>query len=122
MQQTTDKIMAYTQDRKTQVQEKWLIVWIPFLTIAVLLVALGYKVYLNYLIIYEDYLDLFKYANKTWVDKEMDRYKVLLSILSADSETMFKYQYNLESKEKFMMTENYNNEAKGQRGREMAKR
>lgn len=43
----------------------------------------------------------------------MERYKILINILTKNSNVMFKYQFDLEQKEKYMMAERYKIENQG---------
>ncbi|CAD8072198.1 unnamed protein product [Paramecium sonneborni] len=103
----TSNILEYTKQRKETVKENWTRIWIPFLVIDFLLILGCYQCYKSYLQIYESFLNLFKYADNIWLNRDMERYKILINILTKNSDVMFKYQFDLEQKEKFMMAERY---------------
>ncbi|CAD8161279.1 unnamed protein product [Paramecium octaurelia] len=108
----TNDILEYTKERKQIVQDNWQSIWIPFLILdAVFMIATyyNYKVYLQN---YESFLNLFKFIDEVWLNRDMERYKILINILTKNSDVIFKYQFDLEQKEKFMMAEKYKKESK----------
>ncbi|CAD8154366.1 unnamed protein product [Paramecium pentaurelia] len=109
----TSSILEYTKQRKQIVQENWTRIWIPFLIVDFLLIVGCYYLYKSYLQIYDSFLNLFKYAETIWINRDMERYKILINILTKNSDVMFKYQFDLEQKEKFMMAERYKLENQG---------
>ena len=51
---------------------------------------------------YERLMNFYKYADKISVDKDIERYKLLINILTKDSDVMFKYNFDIDQKEKFL--------------------
>ncbi|CAK64039.1 unnamed protein product (macronuclear) [Paramecium tetraurelia] len=109
----TTNILEYTKNRTEAVQQNWTWIWIPFLIIDFLLIFGCYQFYKSYMQIYENFLNLFKYAETIWINRDMERYKILINILNKNSDVMFKYQFDLEQKEKYMMAERYKLENQG---------
>ncbi|CAD8075108.1 unnamed protein product [Paramecium sonneborni] len=108
----TNDILDYTKQRKSIVQENWQTIWIPFLVLDFVLMIATYYYYKQYLSIYESFLNLFKFTDEIWLNRDMERFKILINILTKNSDVMFKYQFDLEQKEKFMMAEKYKKESK----------
>ncbi|CAD8176313.1 unnamed protein product [Paramecium octaurelia] len=108
----TNDILDYTKQRKHIVQENWQSIWIPFLVLDFVFMLATYYYYTQYLLIYENFLNLFKFIDEIWLNRDMERYKILISILTKNSDVIFKYQFDLEQKEKFMMAERYQKESK----------
>ncbi|CAD8065495.1 unnamed protein product [Paramecium primaurelia] len=108
----TNDILDYTKERKQIVQDNWQSIWIPFLVLDALFMIATYYYYKQYLSIYESFLNLFKFTDEIWLNRDMERYKILINILTKNSDVIFKYQFDLEQKEKFMMAEKYKKESK----------
>ncbi|CAD8166698.1 unnamed protein product [Paramecium pentaurelia] len=108
----TNEILDYTKERKHIVQDNWLSIWIPFLVLDFLFMSATYYYYTQYLSIYESFLNLFKFTDEIWLNRDIERYKILINILTKNSDVIFKYQFDLEQKEKFMMAEKYKKESK----------
>lgn len=51
----------------------------------------------------------------------MERYKILINILTRDADIMFKYRFDLDLKEKFLLTEKYRKEPNDKRSKENKK-
>lgn len=87
----TNEILDYTKERKQIVYENWTMMWIPFVVINFLLIIGAYHCYSKYLELYESFLNLFKFADEVWLNRDIERYKILINILTKNSDIMFKY-------------------------------
>ncbi|KAM3134253.1 hypothetical protein pb186bvf_013673 [Paramecium bursaria] len=107
----TIEIYQYTLVQKNLVSDKWTELWIIFLIMSFFIICINYYTYIKYRAYYEQYLDLFKYIDNFSLERDLEKYKILGSILNKDQDVMFKYVFDLEQKEKFMLTEKYKKEA-----------
>jgi hypothetical protein len=41
-------------------------------------------------------MNFYKYADKMAIDKDIERYKLLISILTKDADVMFKYNFDID--------------------------
>jgi len=64
-----------------------------------ILTSLSWIYYRLYIKKYERIVGLFKFIDIYWVERDKERYKLLISVLSKDMDLLFKYRFNLNHKE-----------------------
>ena len=76
--------------------------WYPFIVIAAVLIAFSWYFYHLHVNKYERLMNFYKYADRITIDQDIERYKLLVNILTKDSDVMFKYNFDIDLKEKFL--------------------
>ncbi|CAK78495.1 unnamed protein product (macronuclear) [Paramecium tetraurelia] len=118
-------MLSYSVQRSITVKEKWLSLMIPILIIGFLLLSIIVKFHNQYLQQYDQFIQLFSMLEIVWVQRDIDRYKGISSLVIKDSDVLFKYQFDIDLKEKFLAAEDIRKEKiaqnqKGQKQRQKA--
>ncbi|CAD8094952.1 unnamed protein product [Paramecium sonneborni] len=103
-------MLSYSVQRSVTVKEKWLSLMIPTLILGFLLLLIVVKFHNLYLQQYDQFIQLFSQLEIVWVQRDIDRYKGISSLVIKDSDVLFKYQFDIDLKEKFLAAEDIRKE------------
>ncbi|CAK86883.1 unnamed protein product (macronuclear) [Paramecium tetraurelia] len=104
-QQLNEEMLDYSTNRATQVSKNWYQLLIPIVIIGGVLLIVCILFYKYYLQQYDEFLELFSYLDTVWLQRDVDRYRGYASLLMKDSDVLFKYQFDLDAKEVFLINE-----------------
>ncbi|CAD8177637.1 unnamed protein product [Paramecium octaurelia] len=103
-------MLSYSVQRSKTVKDKWMSLMIPILIIGFLLLLIIVKFHGFYLQQYDQFIQLFSMLELVWVQRDIDRYKGISSLVIKDSDVLFKYQFDIDLKEKFLAAEDIRKE------------
>ncbi|CAD8177805.1 unnamed protein product [Paramecium pentaurelia] len=104
-QELNEEMLDYSTNRATLVSNNWYQLLIPIVIIGGVLLIVCILFYKFYLQQYDEFLELFSYLDIVWLQRDIDRYRGYASLLMKDSDVLFKYQFDLEVKEVFLINE-----------------
>lgn len=55
-------------------------------------------------------MGFFKFIDAVWLQRDIERYRILMDLLNRDNNVMFKYQFDIDVKEKFLAAEEFKKE------------
>ncbi|CAD8103515.1 unnamed protein product [Paramecium sonneborni] len=104
-QELNQEMLLYSTTRASLVSQNWYQLLIPIVIIGGLLLIVCILFYKYYLQQYDQFLELFSYLDIVWLQRDIDRYRGYASLLMKDSDVLFKYQFDLDAKEIFLINE-----------------
>ncbi|CAD8178702.1 unnamed protein product [Paramecium pentaurelia] len=112
------RLFMINQQQSVTVKEKWLSLMIPILIIGFLLLLIVVRFHNQYLQQYDQFIQLFSMLEIVWIQRDIDRYKGISALVIKDSDVLFKYQFDIDLKEKFLAAEDIRKEkiAQNQKG------
>lgn len=84
---------------------KWIQLWLPFMISSFFIMVLSWYYFRGFKRKYEKVLGLFEYVDTYWVERDKERYKLLMGLLTKDTDLVYRYQFDLGSKECFVVSE-----------------
>ncbi|CAD8100097.1 unnamed protein product [Paramecium sonneborni] len=105
-----EEMVNYSIFRSYNVQDKWNYLLIPIIIVCFLLLFISFTFYKAYLNQYDNFLQLFNFIDVVWLQRDIDRYRGIASLLIKDSDVLFKYQFDIDIKEKFLAAEDIRKE------------
>lgn len=75
------------------------------MVISLILVLFSWWNYRLYIKKYERIVGLFKFIDIYWMERDKERYKMLLNVLNKDLDLLFRYKFKLDNKETFILEE-----------------
>jgi hypothetical protein len=73
-----DLVLAYTLSENDNIVYKWYTLMVPFMLIGTILIVLAWLTYNRHIKKYYSILKLFTYMESYWVERELERLKVLI--------------------------------------------
>ncbi|CAD8172596.1 unnamed protein product [Paramecium pentaurelia] len=110
LQLLNEEMVSYSITRSSTVSEKWNYLLIPIVLVCLLLLLIVFSFYKAYLNQYNSFLQLFNFIDIVWLQRDIDRYRGIASLLIKDSDVLFKYQFDIDIKEKFLAAEDIRKE------------
>ncbi|CAD8178672.1 unnamed protein product [Paramecium pentaurelia] len=110
LQLLNEEMVNYSIIRSGTVSEKWNYLLIPIVVVCFFLLLIGFTFYKAYLNQYDNFLQLFNFIDVVWLQRDIDRYRGIASLLIKDSDVLFKYQFDIDIKEKFLAAEDIRKE------------
>ncbi|CAD8177675.1 unnamed protein product [Paramecium octaurelia] len=110
LQILNEEMVNYSITRSGTVSDKWNYLLIPIIMVCLLLLFIAFSFYKAYLNQYNSFLQLFSFIDTVWLQRDIDRYRGIASLLIKDSDVLFKYQFDIDIKEKFLAAEDIRKE------------
>ncbi|CAD8164867.1 unnamed protein product [Paramecium pentaurelia] len=105
LEDLTLEVLAYSKNRSIETSDKWNLIWIIYLFIGVCPLLASIQYYRLYRSKFDKYANLFKYCSSYKMDLEIDKLKSIMKILNKNTETLYNYQFSIESKEDNILKE-----------------
>ncbi|CAD8068859.1 unnamed protein product [Paramecium sonneborni] len=104
-QNLNEEMLDYSTNRSTLVSKNWHQLLIPILIIGSCLMMASMIFYRIYLQQYDRFLQLFSYIDSVWIQNDIARYRGFVGLLNKNQDVLFKYQFDIETKEKIIQNE-----------------
>jgi hypothetical protein len=95
LEDLTVEVWNYSKNRSIETKTKWNVYWIIFLTLTVIPMLISVIYYRIYKQKFDKYLNMFRYCTAHKVNRDIDRYKSMLKVLSVNSELIFNYSFDI---------------------------
>ena len=101
----TIDILKSTLAQSYDVSSRWNAYNYPFYVLFFCIALLGLYSFLKFKDLYSEILLFHSFIEKEWLERDIERYKILINLVNQDRNVIFKYNFDLESKEKFLKME-----------------